>query len=177
MYFIRTPARQCSTTGGFFYARKESMTTVCYRDGVLATDSLVTANGGVAGAARKMRVLSDGSVMAHGGVLADAVLVFDWVEKGEKPKDKPVVGAECFEAVRVYPDGRIVWYSGHLTTYSYREHRGFFAFGTGEHFALGALAAGATAEEACRIACEFDVKSAEPVETHRFAARENNERN
>lgn len=148
------------------------MTTVCYKDGVLASDSLVTANGGVVGSARKMRVLSDGSVMAHGGILADAELVFEWVERGEKPKDKPSVDDSCFEAVRVYPDGRIVWYSEKLVPYKYREHLGFFAFGTGEHFALGALAAGATAEEACRIACEFDVKSAGPVEIHRFAAKE-----
>jgi ATP-dependent protease HslVU (ClpYQ) peptidase subunit len=142
------------------------MTTVCYRDGILAVDSMVTSGDCLVGTSEKAKMMPDGSFVAHGGILADAELVFAWIAEGEDAKDKPSVDPDQFEAVRVYPNGRIVWYSGKLTRFEYTEHRGFFAFGSGERFALGAMAAGASAEEACRIACEFDTTSMEPVKTY-----------
>ena len=139
------------------------MTTVCYRDGILVTDSMVSANGAQVGSCSKLRCFKDGSVAAHGGVLADAEQFFAWVEEGESKDKKPELDERQFEAVRVWPDGKIAWYNHKCQRYSYRESMGFFAFGTGESFAMGAMAAGATAEEACRIACQFDTTSAEPL--------------
>lgn len=43
----------------------------------------------------------------------------------------------------------------------------FFAWGSGRDFAMGALAHGATAEEAVAIACRFSINCGLPVVAHR----------
>lgn len=45
----------------------------------------------------------------------------------------------------------------------------YYAVGSGSHLALGAMSAGASAEEAVKIAADYDPFTSEPIETIKFA--------
>ena len=70
--------------------------------------------------------------------------------------------AEPFEALVLDATGLFVFYSGCAPE---RVTTPWFAIGSGRQYALGALAQGATTEEAVEIACKFDPYSKTPVET------------
>ena len=67
-----------------------------------------------------------------------------------------------FEALVLDATGLFIFYScvdqSRITT-------PFFAIGSGRQYALGAMAAGQTTEQAVEIACRFDPYSKPPVET------------
>lgn len=75
----------------------------------------------------------------------------------------PVLKAtEPFEALVLDTTGLYVFYSGCTAE---RITLPWFAIGSGRQYALGALAQGATTQEAVEIACKFDPYSKTPVET------------
>ena len=144
------------------------MTTVCYRDGILAADSAVTDGKTAVGTTKKFAVLDDGGVVTSVGGLSHEPTFFAWAKKGFPADDRPKL-TDNFEGAHIAPDGKITWYSDDLEPYHF-DHGEYWALGSGFQVALGALAAGATAEEACKIACKHDIYSSEPVNCHRVAA-------
>jgi ATP-dependent HslUV protease subunit HslV len=130
------------------------MTTIAYRDGVLAADSLVTAQGIREGAMTKIAKV--GRVLAAGcgnGVRIRAFL--DWVRGGMK--GAPPAMGDNSEAVILAPGHPVVYVgSDGLMT---QEGCEFYALGSGSRIAYGALAAGASAEEAVRIAARYDTST------------------
>jgi hypothetical protein len=130
------------------------VTCIAYRNGRMAADSRAYAGDKhPIGSKVKIRRMSDGTLMGcstttPGG--GEAVL--DWWEKG-KPEDTTLPDHFTFLAVQKNGEAFYMtgpdFISGPLTAE-------FFAIGSGEAYAHGALEMGATAVEAVRVACRCD---------------------
>lgn len=136
------------------------MTIICVRDGLLAVDSLVTADSTRCGTARKW-----GEVHAHrgGGVVAACGLA-GWCHGFLRAMAEPTAELERDgdeeAAYWLLPSGELrEWSAGHWISID----APFHAIGSGARFALGAMAHGASAEEAARIACELSTSCGGPV--------------
>lgn len=128
------------------------MTTIAYRDGILAADTMVSGSGCRVGSVVKAFRRTDGHMAGAAGDLSWAQRLLGWFtagEEGEAPLPKENAG----EAIIVRPDGEVFFVdeSG-MHTLSAE----FFSLGSGACVALGAMAAGASAETAIEIACRFD---------------------
>lgn len=132
------------------------MTTIAFREGVLAADTLVSGGGVRLGYVTKVRKL--GSVLAAGaGTMSFVQGFLDWFAAGMEG-DPPETGGE-FEGLIIH-DGRVVtWNDGWDSLAA-----PFYAIGSGKYQALGAMAAGATAEEAVRAAILTDCYSGGPID-------------
>ncbi len=139
------------------------MTTIAYRSGILASDSRVTWGGHIKASGVKMwRVTSrvepiKGEVLIGvAGYLAAAGLFVDWVQAGGEPKlkERGVEGEDAdFGALIVHRTG--LYTADHLCRFEPMTED-FWADGSGTLAALGAMAKGASALEAVRIAARFD---------------------
>lgn len=135
------------------------MTTIAFKDGVLAADSLVSSNGLAAGEFNKLRRVKgwDGSSWIIG--FAGGISMFDpfcvFIEE-LREFDIDEMG---FHAIAINES------SGHVETYcssffpEYNVKTPFHALGTGADIALGAMQAGATAVDAVKVACKLDLAS------------------
>jgi hypothetical protein len=130
------------------------MTTIAYRDGVLASDSRET----ICGNDETAMVVDDNSVKVfklrdgrlYGGAQAseDIVRLYEALKAGAPlPKLDDVVG------MLIDKRGRIWLYEGNIWQ---RITLRYYAIGTGAPFAMGAMDAGATAIEAARIGARRD---------------------
>lgn len=156
------------------------MTTIVYRGGVMAADSRAYAGYNAAlGAKTKIRrLLPSGTLLGCSSMqpgLAEAVL--DWYARGARPAAAPQRGEGRFTLLVVKPDGRALfandgfYLSGPIAA-------PFFAIGSGEGVAQGALHAGCSALQAVEIACKVDVWSTPPIVslTHDAPVRARRER-
>lgn len=128
------------------------MTTIAWKDGVLACDSQATDMGTRSRAKSKL-VLTDDYAYAVTGSLAFGL---DFVRRLESGEEDP----ELKKATVVRMDrrtGQIVVFDP--PGYPIPVEDKLFATGSGGDLALGAMAAGASAEEAVRIAIAWDADS------------------
>lgn len=133
------------------------MTTLVYRDGVLAADSRGTRNGMICpGAVNKVAVV-DGRLVGFVGDTAFGQRFVRDLREGREPAD---LEGEAI-AVIVDSDGTV---RVHQNATWYVEEGPFAAWGTGLAAALGALHMGATADQAVEAACEVDPNSGGPVQ-------------
>lgn len=140
------------------------MSVVAYKDGIMAADS--RAYGGKyqasPGAKAKAHRLADGTrVGLVSAVVGLPEKYLAWLAGGAKPEDwsgdKPDL-----RCLMVKPDGA-VFLADEGLTFSGPIDCQVYAIGSGAEFALGAMAAGASAEEAVRVACRYDPHCGEPV--------------
>lgn len=139
------------------------MTTIAYRDGVMAADSRAYSGGRPPiGCKAKIKRLADGTLIGVSSTVpgrGEAVIA--WFEAGANPEKVPP-GDPSHRLLAVKPGGEVLFshdaysISGPLTGE-------FFAVGSGEEYALGAMAMGASAERAVEVACDLDVWSALPI--------------
>lgn len=136
------------------------MTTIAYKDGILAADSAVTYSGTYQGSTRKIFASKQGGLVAACGDLTALAVVKRWVEEKHCKGDIPETSAE-YSALWVKPNGEVYVV----------EHREavkidapFIANGSGADIATGAMAFGATADQAVHIAACFDTSSAAPIQ-------------
>jgi ATP-dependent HslUV protease subunit HslV len=145
------------------------MTIIAYRDGVMAADSMATKAAYRYGTIQKIKHLYDGALFAAAGAAADCDSVFHWLfHSGAKPK---ISEEDGFRAMLVRPgcpypfeiDGNLIEHEIHMP---------FLVVGesTAEHVCLGAMEAGATAEEAVNIAIKLCVWIGGPVQVERVLA-------
>lgn len=137
------------------------MTTICYRDGILAADSLVTlGNTKVHGSYQKIRRIGDYLIGTAGSVAACQAFVV-WLKEGDDtcPPPKGEYGA-----LIIGPQGKVREIENGSVLPSPRGAK-FFALGSGGPFALAAMYAGATAAEAVKIAAKIDTNTGLPVKT------------
>ena len=125
------------------------MTVIAVRDGVMAVDSLVAGNGCIYGEARKWRevpgVFGGGFIAGAGDLSRIQEALDDFAANGRAALEE---GALLW----LRPDGSVrLMENGKWCEYS----ADFYAEGSGAEMAVGAMAAGATAEEAVRIACQY----------------------
>lgn len=137
------------------------MTTIAYRDGVLASDSLVTlGNTKVHGSYQKIRRIGD-HLLGTAGSVAACQQFIDWVKSGND-EDPPPKGE--YSALIIDPRGRVREMENGSVLPVPRGAK-FFAIGSGAPYALAAMYAGATATEAVKIAAKIDTSTGLPVKT------------
>ena len=142
------------------------MTTIAYRNGVLAADTLMTLSNLREGHVIKVRRMN-GVLAAAAGNWPLALRFLDWVSSGMGAADAPSMGdSEMNAAGHLFlPNGEVLTYARNGWS---RFHTAYYADGTGCDIAMGAMAMGASAEEAVRIAIDLDVYSGGRVVCVRF---------
>ena len=146
------------------------MTSIAYRDGILAADSQTTVES-EAGGARRFRceklyrkTTKEGAeaIIATAGESAPALVFLDWYGTGKRPPPRLLEGNADFTCLVLRRDGLWeydAWCRGDKVL------EPFYAIGSGAKAALGAMHMGASAEEAVRVACLIDPYSAPPIVT------------
>lgn len=129
------------------------MTIICVRDGVMAVDSLVVSEGCLIGHVKKwVRV-----PLKHGGGYAaftgDAGRCAAARDLLPKLGHKMVLTSDDVWAVWLKADGEVVHMDASGVWYA--SEAAFHAQGKPWEFAMGAMATGASAEEAARLCCQY----------------------
>lgn len=134
------------------------MTTIAYRDGILAADSRTTRGEVLLpGAQKKLFRLPDGSIAGTTGAIAQGLRYIDWLAN---PGIAPAPSLDG-TVIHVMLDGtvRYTFGAGWITMDGL-----FEAWGSGLPAALGALHAGASALDAVKIAGLVDVYTGGPYD-------------
>lgn len=140
------------------------MTTIAYRDGVIAADTGCFNDGLYEGEVDKLWTLPDVGILGCCGEYGAILKVVEWLRNGGKADDKPRLSRNSeFTGLVVKCEGNVVHYQMGLRPMLIGAS--FHAIGSGRKIAVGALAAGASAEQAVQIACRYDRMSMEPVRT------------
>lgn len=127
------------------------MTTIATDGRTMAGDGLVTSNGTIFGTkCVKVRKLKDGRIVGISGVAYTFDPFCEWLERGG---DLPTLDEGAFEALVLGVDGSCRSYD-HTGRHLAEELP--TATGSGREIALGAMAVGASPEEAVKAACERD---------------------
>lgn len=141
------------------------MTTIAYRDGVLVGDGRLSSEGMIEGTF--VKVGRCGRVLAGAaGHTPTAQAFMRWFKGG--CVGAPILGTKDrpLEALIVRP-GQPLIYINH----GWGEIEApFYAIGSGGSVATGAMAAGASAEEAVRIAMRYDPWTGDPLTVLRLPA-------
>jgi len=143
------------------------MTTIAYRDGVMAADSRVTYDSEAGGTRmhkceklfRKQTKDGGEAIIGLAGETAPGLLFLDWYGSGKKPLMRLIDGDADFTALVLRRDGLFVydaWCRGEKVLDE------FFAIGSGSKAALGAMYKGAGALEAVDIASRIDPYTSAP---------------
>ncbi|TYO65499.1 hypothetical protein FXV83_16315 [Bradyrhizobium hipponense] len=130
------------------------MTTIAYKDGVLAGDTLMIKGSTITGHITKIvRRESDGALCGGSGNLNWLQAFHRWFLDGEKDDEMPEPSEydNAIIARKDDPEVEIFEFGG-----SFVFEPNFTAIGSGKEYAFGAMSAGADAEEAIRIACLYD---------------------
>ncbi|HEV2897411.1 MAG TPA: hypothetical protein VGX71_06130 [Pseudaminobacter sp.] len=149
------------------------MTTIVYRDGIMATDSRAfSGHRSPIGFKKKLHVLPNGALVASsssdvGRTDAFAKWCIQAVNEGHPLPACTHDSKIGVQALLVWTDGTVYYWNSRCFTGPLEAP--FFAIGSGWEFALGALHAGATAEEAVRIASECDSLTGGPIQTAKLS--------
>lgn len=135
------------------------MTTVAYRDGVIASDSQVSSGDTIVGFTPKCGIIN-GVLYGFSGAMALGQAFEAWLRRGMNG-DPPAMEKSGLAAKGlVVHDGIILsWESGGWD----RLHAPYYAIGSGRDHALAAMAVGACAVKAVEAACKHDVWSGGPI--------------
>lgn len=142
------------------------MSTVVFRDGVMAADSRAYSGGRPwIGSKHKISKFSDGGLIGVTTTqpgLSEAFV--RWMGNGRiEGPGKPEIREGCgFSAILVLPDMTVLMFEESFDPIGPLEAP-YFAIGSGRETALGALYMGATAEEAISAAICMDVWSEGPI--------------
>lgn len=131
------------------------MTTIAYRDGMLAADTAMCQGGVMMGHLVKIHRRGDGHMVGAAGDASYNARFSKWFLEGEKgPPPEAKEGPDWLDR------GVIFRRDGSLHVFEprgdFRCSDEFYALGSGKEAALGAMFAGATAENAVRAAIRFD---------------------
>jgi hypothetical protein len=141
------------------------VSTVVFKEGVLASDSLAYGGKGQPspGFKQKARRLADGSrIGVVTGVIGLAERFVAWVEAGADPAAWVGDAAPDIRAIWVKPDGGLfladdgLYFSGPIKCEVY-------AIGSGAEYAMGAMAMGASPAQAIEVASRLDQHTGGPV--------------
>lgn len=138
------------------------MTTIAFDGKTVAADSLCV--GECRHRVQKL-VRIDGKIIGCSGGWSDANRFIRWVKEGCPAEDTPELSEE-FNALVVHPDGSYIVFENALEPMTFDDP--FFAIGSGQAAAMGAMRAGANAKRAVEIACDVDPYSLGPVKTMRL---------
>lgn len=143
------------------------MTTIAYRAGVLAADSLI-AYGSYTNGERSKIAQCGRRVVALAGSTWLRIPLERWVNKGCPESEVPnelLENESDFDCLILDAEGKVFCFAkGYLLPVPGE----YCAIGSGKSFALGAMAAGATAEEAVRASARHDKNTGGEVTSIRF---------
>lgn len=131
------------------------MTVIVWDGKVLASD-MQSTNAGLKRKATKIRKIG-GRLYGVSGDWDRAQMLFRWIESGKRPEDWPEFqkgNDDWVGLLEIREDGS-AWKFERVPE-PYRCEEDYFAMGSGRDYAYGALAMGADAETAVRIASSFD---------------------
>lgn len=147
------------------------MTTVAYRDGVIAVDTLGVSNSGMIRETKKLHRIH-GAIIGLSGVYDDCLTFVDWWERGHDMAALPQFilyrGAEDapdFHAIVLDAAGVYLW-TEHFQPSPI--HEPFFSLGSGAMAARAAMHMGASAERAVEVAMKVDLHTGGRVESERL---------
>ena len=142
------------------------MTTVAYKDGIMAFDSRVTSDYSHIGYMTKGRKTSKFLVSTCGSV-EEGEMFMDWIAGGGITADRKLFGLDKdldnFIGMCVNKSGKVFIYESKL--YPFVIDAPFHAIGSGADFAIGAMAAGKSATDAVKIAAKFDLATGGAIRT------------
>lgn len=127
------------------------MTVIAYRDGVMASDSLIVHGTRYTGTVKKVTKTKDGWLAGGAGQVSDVNQFLEWAETRD-PETPPL---EALNALLVSPKGVVYCVENDLAPYEVKAE--FFSEGSGDQIAMGAMAMGASAEEAVKIAIKYNI--------------------
>lgn len=143
------------------------MTVIVYRDGVMAADTAVWCDQVIVGYVRKVWRLPDGSLFGASGRMCDVVALRWWLSEGGIPDRRPPSAERgTFSALLVAPGGGIKRIEWDMRPYDLEP--GYHTCGAHIEFLHGALAAGASAEEAVHLAIQYGDSAAGKVVVERL---------
>lgn len=134
------------------------MTTIAWDGKSLAVDRMGTSSTELRIRAVKARKLPSGEVVSWTGATDYGESLAAWYEAGADPGEWPDFQKAADWARLIVAESEEVHFFQRTPT-SQRLYEPFMAWGTGCELAIGAMAHGASAEEAVKIACEFDIWS------------------
>jgi len=148
--------------------RNNSISTIAYRDGVIASDSLVMCGHIRAGYTKKITKTSEGYLLGAAGSLADLNKFFDVFEANQSEdivfsKD---MDFDNFEGMIVTPKGKV--YIVENSGYPFHIEADYYAVGSGTELAKGAMAMGASSVDAVKVAIELSNESGGKVNVERL---------
>ena len=150
------------------------MTTIAVdlKNGKIATDTQNTDSAGTAYRCKKVDFLKDGSVFLGSGHLLSIGKARRWAEKrfdeGWRPDWDELFGKYsddfAFSCIVIRPNGDVTLIDDEMEPQPvFDDH---LAIGSGGCYAMAAMDAGATAEEAVWIACKRDLYTSGPVDVY-----------
>ncbi len=148
------------------------MTTIAYRDGIMAGDTLVTLYGTRDSMTEKVRKTKSGWLVGGCGSLGELTTAFRWAEKCLQ-KDGSIRDrapeSKRLDLILVAPDGTTYGLSscgdgGSSGGWPAKVTGMFMAAGSGADLARGAMALNAPADLAVRVAMSFDTGSGGEVQ-------------
>lgn len=142
------------------------MTTIAYRDGVLASDSQATTTKvQLLGECKKIFRLKNGDCIGLAGATAAFNICLRELNKAAKENEGklPTLPRQATVLLATKEKKLWLWERG-WEDYSSEE---YFAIGSGWVIALSAMDAGATAREAIEIACRRDIYTSGRIQTLR----------
>lgn len=150
------------------------MTTIAYRDGVLAADSLVCGDNTRWGAKTKIVRARCGIMGGASGDASAAAHYLEWVESLEK-EPQPEAAPDTTHGVDgllISRDGSVWCWTGGMSLFRMELPEGetFTAIGSGAKLAMGAMAMGASAERAVEIAIKYDIYTGGRITTLALSA-------
>lgn len=130
------------------------MTTIAFKDGMLATDSRYAAGPHILGKGKKIWVFEKGVVVGSGSIVG--IETFLSFYQGKEYKAEIFKDEENEIDILVFDPTakKVISYDKHLIAYEYDAP--FYAIGSGTDYAIGAMAFGATPKEAVLIASQYD---------------------
>lgn len=143
------------------------MTTVVYKDGILASDSRLTSKSHVVSdKCKKIFRLPDGTLFGWAGDDEGGHELLESMLRGEELNSDKIRLFEDVQAIRILPKGQIYVTDRGRAWTRWPEKFGFI--GTGGKYARAAMMAGADAVKAVKIAIASDVYSGGRVQQLRL---------
>lgn len=140
------------------------MTTIAVRDGIMAADRTVQADGiNVFETSKIYRV--KGALIGFAGALTDALRFVLWY-RDRRSKRPTFDDNGGFDAIVINPDGSMELWDQDLVPMIVESD--YISIGSGNAVALGAMYQGASAEEALEAAAYFDTNTGYTIDVERL---------
>ncbi len=144
------------------------MTTIAYRDGILAADTAIHGGGCLVGEAEEKIFEHEGSLFGVTGSLRGKSALKKWLADGRSIENLSNFKDDDLEIMEIDPKGNLFFIYDDFLPVSISAE--FHAIGSGYRIALGALDMGATATMAVEICIKRDCYTAGKVISLRHRA-------